>query len=187
MSSTNFKCIPLLNLLRFQGGELEERVFDAKFQDFMAAAKSDLEKAQTPKANALIYHATISAQLAFLERKGFESAVMQSLVLEVEGRISGKQVDFVFDLPTGTNAKTMADEKRRAKVLALYIAQPKERKRLYKFSPGYADLDEGQIKDLLKNFNRNRSGDKIFQGLVEHYQRLAMEDTFEFSKYFDSP
>ncbi len=187
MSSTNFKCIPLLNLLRFQGGELEEWVFDAKFQDFMAAAKSDLEKAQTPKANALIYHATISAQLAFLERKGFESAVMQSLALEVEGRISGKQVDFVFDLPTGTNAKTMADEKRRAKVLALYIAQPKERKRLYKFSPGYADLDEDQIKDLLKNFNRNRSGDKIFQGLVEHYQRLAMEDAFDFSEYFANP
>ena len=38
MSSANFKCIPLLNLLRFQGVELEERVFDAKFQDFMAAA-----------------------------------------------------------------------------------------------------------------------------------------------------
>ena len=86
MSSTNFKCIPLLNLLRFQGGELEERVFDAKFQDFMAAAKSDLEKAQTKKAKALIYHATISAQQAFLERKGFESAVMQGLALEVEGR-----------------------------------------------------------------------------------------------------
>ena len=51
MSSANFKCIPLLNLLRFQGGELEERVFDAKFQDFMAAAKSDLEKAQTQKAD----------------------------------------------------------------------------------------------------------------------------------------
>ena len=91
MSSANFKCIPLLNLLRFQGGELEERVFDAKFQDFMAAAKSDLEKAQTQKAKALIYHATISAQLAFLERKGFESAVMQGLALEVEGRVSGKQ------------------------------------------------------------------------------------------------
>ena len=187
MSSTNFKCISLLNLLRFQGGELEERVFDAKFQDFMAVAKSDLEKAQTQKAKALIYHATISAQLAFLERKGFEATVMQDLALEVEGRVSGKQIDFVFDLPTGTNAKTMADEKRRAKVLALYIAQPRERKRLYKFSPGYADLDEGQIKDLLKNFNRNRSGDKIFQGLVEHYQRLAMEDTFDFSEYFDSP
>ena len=187
MSSTNFKCIPLLNLLRFQGGELEERVFDAKFQDFMAAAKSDLEKAQTKKAKALIYHATLSAQLAFLERKGFESAVMQSLALEVEGRVSGKQIDFVFDLPTGTNAKTMADEKRRAKVLALYIAQPKERKRLYKHSPGYAGLDEDQIKDLLKNFNRNRSGDKIFQNLVEHYQRLAVEDTFDFSEYFASP
>ena len=187
MSSTNFKCIPLLNLLRFQGGELEERVFDAKFQDFMAAAKSDLEKAQTKKAKALIYHATLSAQLAFLERKGFESAVMQGLALEVEGRVSGKQIDFVFDLPTGTNAKTMADEKRRAKVLALYIAQPKERKRLYKYSAGFADLDEHQIKDLLKNFNRNRSGDKIFQNLVEHYQRLAMEDTFDFSEYFASP
>ena len=187
MSSTNFKCIPLLNLLRFQGSELEERIFDAKFQDFMAAAKSDLEKAQTPKAKALIYHATISAQLAFLERKGFDSAVMQSLAMEVEGRVSGKQIDFVFDLPTGTNAKKMADEKRRAKVLALYIVQPKERKRLYKFSPGYADLDEDKIKDLLKNFNRNRSGDKIFQGLVEHYQRLAMEDAFDFSKYFGSP
>ena len=95
MSSKNFKCIPLLNLLRFQGSELEERVFDAKFQDFMAAAKSDLEKAQTKKAKALIYHATISVQLAFLERKGFESAVMQSLALEVEGRVSGKQIDFV--------------------------------------------------------------------------------------------
>ena len=94
---------------------------------------------------------------------------------------------FVFDLPTGTNAKTMADEKHRAKVLALYIAKPKERKRLYKFSPGYADLDEHQIKDLLKNFNRKRSGDKIFQELVEHYQRLAMEDAFDFSKYFASP
>ena len=187
MSSTNFKCIPLLNLLRFQGGELEERVFDAKFQDFMAAAKSDLEKAQTSKAKALIYHATISAQLAFLERKGFESAVMQRLALEVEGRVSGKQIEFAFDLPTGINAKTMADEKRRAKVLALYIAKPKERKRLYKFSPGYADLDEHQIKDLLKNFNRNRSGDKIFQELVEHYQRLAMEDAFDFSEYFASP
>ena len=81
----------------------------------------------------------------------------------------------------------MADEKRRAKVFALYIAQPKERKRLYKFSPGYAGLDEDQIKDLLKNFNRNRSGDKIFQNLVEHYQRLAMEDTFDFSEYFASP
>ena len=34
MSSANFKCIPLLNLLRLQGVELEERVFDAKFQDF---------------------------------------------------------------------------------------------------------------------------------------------------------
>jgi hypothetical protein len=187
MSSANFKCIPLLNLLRFQGGELEERVFDAKFQDFMAAAKSDLEKAQTQKAKALIYHATISAQLAFLERKGVEATAMQNLALEVEGRVSGKQIDFVFDLPTATNAKTMADEKHRAKVLALYIAQPKERQRLYKFSPRYADLDEGQIKDLLKNFNRNRSGDKIFQGLVEHYQRLAMEDTFDFSEYFDSP
>jgi hypothetical protein len=65
MSPANFKCIPLLNLLRFQGGELEERVFDAKFQDFMAAAKSDLEKAQTKKAKALIYHATLSAQLSF--------------------------------------------------------------------------------------------------------------------------
>ena len=187
MSSANFKCIPLLNLLRFQGGELEERVFDAKFQDFMAAAKSDLENAQTQKAKALIYHATISAQHAFLERKGFEATAMQYLALEVEGRVSGKQIDFVFDLPTGTNAKTMADEKRRAKVLALYIAQPKERKRLYKFSPGYADLDEDQIKDLLKNFNRNRSGDKIFQGLVEHYQRLAMEDAFDFSEYFANP
>lgn len=40
MSSTNFKCISLLNLLRFQSGELEERVFDVKVQDFMAAAKS---------------------------------------------------------------------------------------------------------------------------------------------------
>ena len=114
MSSANFKCIPLLNLLRFQGGELEERVFDVKFQDFMTAAENDLDKAQTPKAKALIYHATISAQLAFLERKGFESAVMQSLALEVEGRVSGKQIDFAFDLPTGINAKTMADEKRRA-------------------------------------------------------------------------
>ena len=109
-----------------------------------------------------------------------------SRALEVEGKVSGKQIDFVFDLPTGTNAKTMADEKRRAKVLALYIAQPKERKRLYKFSPRYAGLDEDQIKDLLKNFNRNRSGDKIFQNLVEHYQRLAMEDTFDFSEYFAS-
>ena len=65
MSSTNFKCIPLLNLLRFQGSELEERVFDTKFQDFMAAAKSDLEKAQTKKAKALIFHATLSAQISF--------------------------------------------------------------------------------------------------------------------------
>ena len=155
MSSANFKCIPLLNLLRFQGGELEERVFDATFQDFMAAAKSDLAKAQTQKAKALIYHATISAQASSLERKDFEAAGMQGLALEVEGRVSGKQIDFVFDLPTGTNAKTMVDEKRRAKVLALYIVQPKDRKRLYKFSPENADLHEDQIKDLLKNFNRN--------------------------------
>ena len=69
MSSANFKCIPLLNLLRFQGGELEERVFDATFQDFMAAAKSDLAKAQTQKAKALIYHATISAQVSLWKER----------------------------------------------------------------------------------------------------------------------
>ena len=68
MPSTNFKCIPLLNLLRFQGGELEERVFVAKFQDFMAAAKSDLEKAQTKKAKALIYHTTISAERLLISK-----------------------------------------------------------------------------------------------------------------------
>ena len=28
MSPANFKCTPLLNLLRFQGGELEESIFD---------------------------------------------------------------------------------------------------------------------------------------------------------------
>jgi len=109
--------------------------------------------------------------------------------LKVTWRRQGqwKKIDVVFDLPMGTNAKTMADEKRRAKVFALYIIRPKERKRLYKFSPGYADLDKDQIKDLSKNFNRNRSGDKIFQELVEHYQRLAMEDAFDFLEYFASP
>ena len=187
MSSTNFKCISLLNLLRFQGGELEERVFDAKFQDFMAVAKSDLEKAQTQKAKALIYHATISAQLAFLERKGFEATVMQDLALEVESRVSGKQIDFAFDLPTKSNAKTMPDEKRRAKVLALYITKPENRKQLFKFSRDYADLGETQIKDLLKNFNLNRSGDSIFLGLVEHYQRTAKQEPFDFLEYFASP
>ena len=45
MSSANFKCIPLLNLLRFQGVALEERVFDAKFQDFMVAAFARLKPA----------------------------------------------------------------------------------------------------------------------------------------------
>ena len=69
MSSANFKCIPLLNLLRFQGGELEERVFDGKSQDLMAAAKSDLARAKTQKAKALIYHATISAQASSLDTK----------------------------------------------------------------------------------------------------------------------
>jgi len=187
MSSANFKCIPLLNLLRFQGGELEECVFDAKFQDFMAAAKSDLEKAQTQKAKALIYHATISAQLVFLERKGFEAEAMKDLALEVESRVSGKQIDFAFDLPTKSNAKTMPDEKRRAKVLALYITKPESRKQSFKFSRDYADLGETQIKDLLKNFNRNRSGDKIFLALVEHYQRLAKQDPFDFLEYFASP
>ena len=187
MSSANFKCVPLLNLLRFQGGELEERVFDAKFQDFMVAAKSHLEKAQTQKAKALIYHATISAQLAFLERKGFEATVMQDLALEVESRVSRKQIDFALDLPTKSNAKTMPDEKRRAKVLALYIAKPENRKQLFKFSRDYADLGETQIKDLLKNFNRNRSGDSIFLGLVEHYQRSAKQEPFDFLEYFASP
>ena len=76
MPTKNFKCIPSLNLLRFQGRELEEGVFDAEFQKFMTAAKNDLENAQTPKAKALIFHATISAQLIFLEQKGFEPAVM---------------------------------------------------------------------------------------------------------------
>jgi hypothetical protein len=81
----------------------------------------------------------------------------------------------------------MPDEKRRAKVLALYITKPESRKQLFKFSRDYADLGETQIKDLLKNFNRNRSGDKIFLALVEHYQRLAKQDPFDFLEYFASP
>ena len=81
----------------------------------------------------------------------------------------------------------MTDEKRRAKILALYIAQPENRKQLFKFSPEYANLSEKQIKDLLKNFNRNRSGDRIFEALVEHYQRLAKENPFDFLGYFASP
>ena len=187
MPNTNFKCTPHLNLLRLQGHELEESTFDAEFQKFMTAAKSDLANAQTPKAKALIYYATISSQLIFLERKGFEPAALKAFALEVESRVSGKQVDFAFDLPTKPNAKTMTDEKRRAKILALYIAQPENRKQLFKFSPEYANLSEKQIKDLLKNFNRNRSGDRIFEALVEHYQRLAKENPFDFLGYFASP
>ena len=187
MPTKNFKCIPSLNLLRFQGRELEEGIFDAEFQKFMTAAKNDLGNAKTLKAKALIYHATISAQLIFIERKGFEAAVMKDLALEVESRVIGKQIDFAFDLPTKSNAKTMLDEKRRAKVLALYITKPENRKQLFKFSRDYADLRETQIKDLLKNFNRNKSGDSIFVGLVEHYKRLAKQDPFDFLEYFASP
>ena len=114
MSSANFKCVPLLNLLRFQGGELEERVFDAKFQDFMVAAKSDLEKAQTQKSQSTDLSCHDKCPATFLERKGFE-ATDAGFGLEVESRVSRKQIDFALIFPQNLMLKqcqTKSDGRR---------------------------------------------------------------------------
>ena len=68
----------------------------------------------------------------------------------------------------------------------MYVAKPKPNE-IVEVLGGLCGLKRGAVRKLAQNFDRNSSGAKTFQHLVEYYQRLAKEDPLNFLEYFDNP